>query len=280
VELDLAWMKQAAHHHVLSIEDTDYPSQLKEITDPPTILFVQGNKEILSKKQLAMVGARNATPMGLKNAEQFAYYLAGTGLVITSGLALGIDGASHRGALAAKGETIGVAGTGLSHVYPHSHQSLVNDIIQHQGAVISEFPRATSPQPYHFPRRNRIISGLSVGILVVEAALKSGSLITARHAIENNRDVFAIPGSIHNVLAKGCHHLIKQGAKLVETAVDILDELGISGSFSQLKLSDQPKRMSVKVDDTCKRLLGHIECDVTSTDTLISRSGLTAGDVS
>ena len=181
--------------------DDDYPSLLKEIADPPLVLYVRGNKAALKQTQLAMVGSRHATPTGLQNAEQFAYSLASAGIAVTSGLALGIDGASHRGALAAGGVTIGVAGTGLYHSYPRSHSKLLEEIMSRQGAVISEFPLPIGPQAYHFPRRNRIIGGLSVGVLVVEAALKSGSLITARHAIEHGREVFAIPGSIHHPLS-------------------------------------------------------------------------------
>src|SRR3990167_4416766 len=209
VEKELQWLKQSSHHFLLTQEDPFYPAQLKEIGDAPLVLYLQGNPAILSQCQLAMVGARHATPAGLENAEQFAYLLAQAGVVITSGLALGIDGASHRGALAARGLTIGVAGTGLNHCYPVSHQSLVRQIIQQEGAVLSEFPVATPPHAMNFPRRNRIISGLSRGVLVVQAAIKSGSLITARQALEQNRDVFAIPGSIHHPLARGCHYLIK-----------------------------------------------------------------------
>jgi DNA processing protein len=249
---------------------------LKEISDPPLVLFVRGNKDILSVRQVAMVGARNATPAGIKNAEQFAYALAEAGYAVTSGLALGVDGACHRGALAAKGMTIGVCGTGLNYIYPISHRSLATNMIQHNGAVISEFPLATTPRAENFPRRNRVIGGMSVGVLVVEAALKSGSLITARHALEQGREVFAIPGSIHNPLTKGCHHLIRQGAKLVETIGDILEELGGLSLATALVPTMEISHLSPKE----RWLLEQIGYEITSMDAILLHSGLTAGEVS
>src|SRR5579883_2022197 len=227
VEQAITWSQQAGHT-ILTIEDEDYPPLLKEITDPPFILFIRGNSQVLSHAQLAIVGSRHATPYGIKNAESFAQHLAQGGFAITSGLALGIDGASHRGALSAKGLTIGVSGTGLNHIYPATHRSLVEDIIHHNGAVISEFPLAVKAHPSNFPRRNRIIGGLSIGVLVVEAALKSGSLITARLALEQGRDVFAVPGSPLDPRARGSNDLLRRGAILTESAEDVLEAIGQS----------------------------------------------------
>lgn len=283
VEKDLRW-SEGEGCHLLALPQQDYPKPLKEISDPPLILFVRGDKTALSHTQIAIVGSRHATPYGLKNAKEFAYYLAQAGFTITSGLALGIDGASHRGALAAQGVTIGVAGTGLRHVYPSSHQSLVTEMINTNSAVISEFPLETSPQPHNFPRRNRIIGGLSAGVLVVEAVLKSGSLITARHALEQGREVFAIPGSIHHPLSRGCHHLIRQGAKLVETAADILEELSAiltTVKPSALKpLSTPVPRPKAAMPQSCWQLLEQIGSDITPNDVILLRSGLTTGEVS
>lgn len=221
---DLDWLGEP-HHYLLVWSDPDYPPLLREIPDPPVMLYVMGDRRVLSRPQLAIVGSRNPTPMGRENARAFAKSLAGAGLVITSGMALGIDGAAHRGALEAGGKTIAVAGTGLDRVYPSRHRDLAHDIVRH-GALVSEFPLGTPPKPENFPVRNRLISGLSLGTLVVEAALQSGSLITARLATEQGREVFAIPGSIHSPQSRGCHALIRQGVKLVETAQDILEELG------------------------------------------------------
>ncbi|MGQ0502841.1 MAG: DNA-processing protein DprA [Panacagrimonas sp.] len=205
--------------------DPRYPQRLREITHSPPALFYRGDIELLDLPQIAVVGSRNASPQGLETAEGFAGELARRGLVVTSGLALGIDGAAHRGALNAGGHTIAVCATGLDRVYPARHRELAAQI-DAAGLLISEFAPGTSPRPEHFPRRNRLISGLALGVLVVEAARESGSLITARLAAEQGREVFAIPGSIHNVMARGCHQLIRQGAKLVETVDDILEEIG------------------------------------------------------
>lgn len=224
VAADFDWLAQP-DRALLSIGDAGYPAALREIARPPPLLFCHGDPELLNLPQLAIVGARNATPQGLQNAQAFAAELAQRGLVISSGLALGIDGAAHRGALDATGHTIAVCGTGLDRVYPARHQKLAHDIAA-RGLLISEFPIGTPALPEHFPRRNRIISGLSMGVLVVEAARESGSLITARLALEQGREVFAIPGSIHNPQARGCHALIRQGGRLVETVDDVLEELG------------------------------------------------------
>lgn len=188
------------------------------------MLFVQGDPEVLAMPQIAIVGARNASPQGLENAQAFAAELARGGFIVTSGLALGIDGAAHRGALSA-GYTIAVCGTGLDRVYPARHRNLAHQIVDGGGALVSEYPCGVAALAENFPRRNRIISGLTLGVLVVEAARESGSLITARYALEQGREVFAIPGSIHNPMARGCHALIRQGAKLVETVQDLFEEL-------------------------------------------------------
>ncbi len=221
---ELDWLGEP-QHYLLVWSDPDYPPLLRKIPDPPVMLYVMGDRKLLSRPQLAIVGSRNPTPMGRENARAFAKNLADAGLIITSGMALGIDGAAHRGALEAGGQTIAVAGTGLDRVYPSRHRDLAHDIVRH-GALVSEFPLGTPPKPENFPVRNRLISGLSLGTLVVEAALQSGSLITARLATDQGREVFAIPGSIHSPQSRGCHALIRQGVKLVETAQDILEELG------------------------------------------------------
>ena len=223
VEKDLQWLEQP-DNYLLLINDPDYPAQLRDIDSAPPLLFVCGDCALLSSKQLAIVGTRKPSQEGDRTAKEFAEYLSHQGITITSGMALGIDGASHWGALAGSGKTIAVAGTGLSRVYPAKHRKLAHQIVQ-TGAIVSELPPDTPVRRYNFPIRSRIVSGLSLGTLVVEAPEKSGALYTARHAQKQGREVFAIPGSIHNPLTKGCHHLIKEGAKLVETAVDILEEL-------------------------------------------------------
>ncbi len=223
-KLDLDWLEASDNHHIITLNSPEYPQHLKQINDAPTLLYVHGNLSILKDPQLGIVGSRNPTQSGHNNAYEFAKHLAQTGLCITSGLALGIDGVAHQGAIDGNGPTIAVIATGIDRVYPAKHRELAHKIVEN-GAIVSEFPVGTHPDSRHFPRRNRIISAMSYGVLVVEAALKSGSLITARLAMEQNREVFAIPGSIHNPLAKGCHQLIRQGAKLVETAEDILEEM-------------------------------------------------------
>ncbi|OGT37395.1 MAG: DNA protecting protein DprA [Gammaproteobacteria bacterium RIFCSPHIGHO2_12_FULL_38_14] len=278
VHADLNWQHEQ-HHHLLTYTDDDYPFLLKQIPDPPLVLYVKGNKSILSQQQLAIVGARHPTQEGKTNAEQFAFSLSRANLVVTSGLAIGIDSASHRGALLAKGHTIAVLGTGLHHIYPRSNHKLADEIVSNGGALISEFPLTTPPYSYNFPRRNRIIAGLSLGVLVVMAAIKSGSLITARYALDFNREIFALPGSIHHPLQKGCHYLIKQGAKLVENETDILEELGIicktNPPFEGNSLSYQND-----LSPEYQQLLQRIDYEVTDLDTILLQSRLTAGEVS
>ena len=224
----LDWLKKD-NAHIVTLADSEYPQKLLEISNPPAVLYAIGHLRWLNHPSIAMVGSRSATPQGEKNAEEFAASLCQAGLCIVSGMALGIDGAAHRGALKAKngqanGATIAVVGTGLDIVYPARHRDLAHKIAE-RGLIISEFPLGTPSKAQNFPRRNRLISGLSLGCLVVEANIDSGSLITARLATEQGREVFAIPGSIHSPVAKGCHQLIKQGAKLVENTQDILEEI-------------------------------------------------------
>jgi len=224
VEIGLQWLEKD-DNSLITLADAHYPQALLEIPDPPPILYAKGDLSCLSMPAIAMVGSRNASVQGEKNAEEFAYALSEQGFSIVSGMALGIDGAAHRGALKNKnGKTIAVVGTGLDIVYPAKHRELAHKIVE-QGLVISEFAIGTPSRPQNFPRRNRIISGLSLGCLVVEANTQSGSLITAKCAAEQGREVFAIPGSIHSPMSKGCHELIKQGAKLVDCIKDITDEL-------------------------------------------------------
>ena len=221
-----AWARRPGNH-VVTLADTRYPPALLETADPPPLLYVIGRVELLTRKTLAIVGSRNATPQGLTDARRFAEALAANGYTIASGLALGIDAAAHEGALAAGdtgGSTIAVIGTGADIVYPATHRALAHRIAEH-GVLVSELPLGTSASAHQFPRRNRIIAGLARGVLVIEAAARSGSLITARLATEAGRDVFAVPGSIHSPLSKGSHQLIRQGAKLVDSVADVLDEL-------------------------------------------------------
>jgi DNA processing protein len=275
IEADLAWLTQA-NNCAITLNDEAYPAQLKEIADPPPILFVRGNADLLALPQIAIVGSRNPSTIGLKTAFNFAKTLSYHGLVITSGLALGIDAASHQGALKVKGYTIAVAGTGLDRVYPARHKDLATEIVN-TGAMISEFPPGTLAKANHFPRRNRIISGLCQGLLVVEAAKHSGSLITARMALEQNREVFAIPGSIHNPLARGCNALIREGAKLVETTQDILEELN---QYNQLdeKSFIPPEQSTLDLEQ--QTLLNLIMFSPTYIDNLVENTGLSVEVIS
>jgi DNA processing protein len=264
----LSWVEQK-NNAVITFNDANYPAQLKEIADPPPLLFVRGNADLLSHPQIAIVGSRNPSSLGEETAFNFAKTLSRHGFVITSGLALGIDAASHRGALNAKGYTVAVTGTGLDRVYPARHKDLATEIVN-TGVMISEFPPGTTAKANHFPRRNRIISGLCQGLLVVEAAKQSGSLITARMALEQNREVFAIPGSIHNPLARGCNALIRQGAKLVETTQDILEELN---QYYQQDDNITPITMESILDLEQQTLLNHVMFSPTSIDKLVENTG-------
>jgi DNA processing protein len=265
----LSWLADDSNH-VVTLADSDYPQALLNIPDPPLLLYVKGRLDLLNRPALAVVGSRNATPQGIHNAEAFSKSLSDAGLCIISGMAQGIDAAAHRGALPGHGNSIAIVGTGLDKVYPAANRELAH-MLAKQGALISEFPLGTPPLAANFPRRNRLISGMSLGCLVVEASLQSGSLITARLALEQGREVFAIPGSIHAPQSKGCHALLKQGAKLAETAQDILEEL-----CGQLAAAVQPENPG----GSSSVLLDHLGYDPVDVDTLCARSGLTIAELS
>jgi len=260
----------------------DYPPQLAQIPDAPLVLFVEGSVAALSVPQLAVVGSRNPTLLGRDTAEQFAQHLVRAGLAVTSGLALGIDAAGHRGALQAGGRTVAVLGCGLDAVYPRAHRDLAQEIAAN-GALVADLPPGAPPLKQHFPRRNRIISGLALGTLVVEAALQSGSLITARLALEQSREVFAVPGSIHNPMARGCHRLLRDGAKLVETVDDILSELGpLLAGLHPVERTEAPDAQAVSgraLDKDYEILLDALGFAPASIDALATRSGFAAGAV-
>lgn len=273
--VDDAWLGDP-RNHLLAITEPGYPVLLREIADAPPLLYVRGDPALLSRPQLAVVGSRNPTHGGIDNARAFSAALARAGLVITSGLALGIDAAAHQSALESGGTTVAVAATGLDRVYPSAHRALAHAIAE-QGALVSDFPLGTPPRRENFPQRNRLISGLALGVLVVEAAERSGSLITARLAAEQGREVFAIPGSIHSPLARGCHRLIRQGAKLVETAQDVLEELG---ALAQVVMTSAELAPPPALDPATATVLELVGFDPVDIDTLVARSGLTPGELS
>lgn len=260
---------------ILTLGDTLYPPLLKTIASPPLVLFVRGDPSVLSLPQMAVVGTRKPTALGAEHARFFSQALAARGFVVTSGLALGVDGEAHRGALEG-GRTIAVLGTSVDHLYPKRHVALA-EAIMHRGAVISEFPLGTPPQPENFPRRNRIISGLAAGVLVVEAGLKSGSLITAKYALEQGREVFAIPGSIHSPVSRGCHYLIKEGAHLLESVEDLAC---ILGELPQLYPLKRERSLASKADRVGMILLNCLAAEALSMEELVLRSGLTVSEVS
>lgn len=278
IERDLRWL-EAPGHSLLTADDPRYPLQLAAVPGHPPALFVLGDPAMLARAQLAIVGSRSATAAGREIAFEFAARLAAAGLAITSGLALGIDAAAHRGALHAAGMTIAVCGTGLDRVYPEEHRGLAAEIAGH-GALVSEFPTGTPPHAHNFPRRNRLLSGLARGVLVIEAAARSGSLITARLAGEQGRDVMAVPGSIHNSHARGCHRLIKDGAALVETVEDVLETLGLpmlamhanSGAKTRVGAETPGDRL----DSGAEILLNALGFGPTDLDRLVERTGLAA----
>ena len=277
VEASLAW-SQDPSNHVLVRHSPDYPYLLNLIPDPPPVLHVTGSIEGLHLPMLAMVGSRCASPDGRRHARRFARELAQGGLGITSGMARGIDAESHQGALQAGGMTVAVLGTGIDRVYPAGHGDLMRAIAAAGGAVVSEFNPGTPPLAANFPRRNRIISGLCLGVLVVEAGLQSGSMITARFALEQGREVFAIPGSINNPLSRGCHRLIAQGAKLVEETADIIEECAaLLGSFVTAKTQARPSVPMRHLDKTLGRLKKLIGFDPVTLESLIAQSGMDAG---
>lgn len=287
----LNWLKDPANS-IVTLAESDYPAQLLNIQDPPPLLYFKGNRDLLTKPALAIVGSRNATPQGLSNAEAFAESASNAGFCIISGMALGIDAAAHAGGLRGSAASMAVVGTGLDIVYPAKNHQLAHKLAKN-GALISELPLGTPAIGRNFPRRNRIISGMSQGCLVVEAALRSGSLITAKQALEQGREVMAIPGSIHSPLSKGCHLLIKEGAKLVENIQDILDELNYPASHRRQKKNDIRENIAgetmqaqiqqfsaVFPSDEGERLLECLGHDVIDIDTLCVRSGLTVESVS
>jgi len=268
-------------HFTIAIGDDDYPELLTQLRDPPQLLYVKGNREALHLPALAIVGSRNPTDGGARNAFDFARHLAKCGFCIVSGLAQGIDAAAHRGALDAGAVTVAILGNGIDSIYPPSNRELAEEIIK-KGAVVSEYPPGTPPMRPYFPQRNRLISGLSLGTLVVEAARRSGSLITARLSSEQGREVFALPGSIHNPLARGCHALLRDGAKLVESADDIMAELApLVTHILQTSVESMHKQAARGNDDAeyvkLRKSMGH---DPIGIDELVSRSGLTIDEVS
>ena len=274
----LAWLDERSPElrSIVTLGDPRYPPSLLETADPPLLLYTQGRCELLRADSMAVVGSRNPTPQGTENAHAFANHLSRAGLTIVSGLALGIDAAAHTGGLEGRGSTIAVVGTGLDRVYPRQNRELAHRIAI-EGLVVSEFPLGTSPRSENFPVRNRIIAGMTRGTLVVEAALRSGSLITARMAIEAGRDVFAIPGSIHSPQARGCHALIKQGAKLVDRAEDVLEELTPgSGAVVRRDTGVEPSEREFGGKDTVLEALGF---DPVTLDGLIARTGRSAADL-
>ncbi|MPV86154.1 DNA-processing protein DprA [Ostreibacterium oceani] len=298
-ETDIDWLQKNANAHILTLASPEYPALLRTIADPPPLLFIRGDIEYLNAPQLAIVGSRSPSHEGIDNAHAFAAFLAKQGLVITSGLATGIDGAAHQGALE-QGQTIAVMGTGPDRIYPAKHHDLAHQITD-AGCVVTELPVGTPVLPQAFPRRNRIISGLTLGTLVIEASLKSGSLITAQTALEQGREVFAIPGSIHNPLARGCNHLIRKGGKLVETANDIFEELQAQLlTFVESQKSDTLEKVNIDLahhpidtpprfadlpasvtDDPEKSALWQaLTFEPQPVDLIAKRSGLPAGQVS
>jgi len=278
VDATLLWLEEE-NHGVLCRDGVEYPASLAEIADSPFLLFYKGDPALFERQQLAMVGSRNPTRSGYETAFELAAGAAKLGFTITSGMALGIDSAAHQGALSVQGSTIAVAGTGLDVIYPAKNRDLESQIAV-SGLIVSEFPLGTKPLGRNFPLRNRIISGLSRGVIVVEAALKSGSLITARQALEQGRDVFAIPGSIHNPTSRGCHWLLRQGAKLVENIGDILEEFDLRLTQSEFDYAtddtESPAAGLANLDIGYRKVLEAVDFDPTNVDQVIDRSGLTA----
>jgi DNA processing protein len=291
VELDILWLEENPCHQVIFFQHQDYPELLARIHRPPPVLFLKGDATLLHSPQLSIVGSRNPTPGGIENARAFSTELAVCGLTITSGLAAGIDGAAHQGALDAKdgtgncGKTIAVAATGLDRIYPSHHRELAYRIVE-KGLLVSEFPVGTGPLQANFPRRNRVISGLSLGTLVVEAAKRSGSLISARCAMEQDREVFAIPGSIHSPQSRGCHWLIKQGAKLVETSDDIAEEIllmlpGVNPDIEDNNDSkNKHEEMALDLSKSERHLMDALGYDPVTLDSLLSRTGMVIDELS
>ncbi|MGH8041879.1 MAG: DNA-processing protein DprA [Rudaea sp.] len=287
IERDLAWLAAPDHHFIIATSE-DFPALLRNAHNPPAALFVVGNPASLWTPQIAIVGARSASAGGRANARAFAKTFAQTGNTVTSGLAEGVDGAAHEGALEGGGNTVAVLGTGPDLVYPRQHRELAQRIAAH-GALVSEFPPGTPGKPENFPRRNRLIAGLSLGTLVIEASLNSGSLITARLAAEAGREVFALPGSIHSPLSRGCHKLIRDGARLVETADEVLEELrgmggllaeGLRRRLTAAEGAPAAAAQSRERDPEYTRLLATLDAEPTALDELVARTGLPAAALS
>ncbi|WP_286234192.1 DNA-processing protein DprA [Thalassotalea sediminis] len=269
---------QAAGARIVHYQDHDYPPLLKEIYDPPVVLFVKGDSALLARPQIAIIGSRNTSVYGAEHAFEISKQLASTHLVITSGLALGVDAKAHIGAIAIQKPTIAVIATGIDIIYPARHKSLMNNLLEAGGAVVSELLPGVKPKPGLFPKRNRIISGLSLGVLVVEATEKSGSLVTARCAMEQNREMFALPGSVINPQSKGCHQLIKQGAKLIENAADIIEEFPFleKNELNLIKNNDKEKQAKKSCQQGLSNdpLLASVGYEITPVDKVVSRSKL------
>lgn len=289
VMVDMEWLDMQPDVHLVFLEDTTYPELLRQIPKVPPLLFVRGNLHLLGLPQIAVVGSRNPSTGGHENAQRFAEFLAANGFAITSGLALGVDAAAHQGALKAGGKTIAVMGTGLDLIYPSRHRGLAQQILDTGGALVTELPLGSGSKAANFPQRNRIISGLSCGVLVVEAAIQSGSLITAQMAVQQNREVFAIPGSIHNPLARGCHQLIRQGATLVETGQDIVDQLqGMLGyqreNLEKLqqkaaKRNELDEELLDSLSPSEQQIIHAMGYDPVNIDDLMERTGIAVGSI-
>jgi DNA processing protein len=277
IDAALAWASEAGNS-IFTLADADYPKALLEAADPPVLLYCKGRRELLSRPMLSIVGSRNATAQGERDATAFAKTLGDAGLTIVSGLALGIDAAAHRGGLASAASTVAIIGTGADRLYPARNAALGRELAE-GGAIISEFPLGTAALANNFPRRNRIIAGLGKGTLVVEAALNSGSLITARLAADAGREVFAIPGSIHSPMARGCHQLIRQGAKLVETAEDILEELRVNRPVPMVKHATKSPVGADAPPSNEEKILAALGQSPTNLETIATRSGLTPADL-
>lgn len=281
VEKNLAWSHKP-QHHILAFPHDHYPARLREISDPPAVLFVKGNPALLNGQQLAVVGSRNPSFYGKQAAKSFAANIAKQNIIVTSGLATGIDGISHEATLSVNRPTIAVTGSGQDRIYPYRHRHLAQRIVEN-GALVSEFPLGTVPVAANFPRRNRIISGMSLGILIVEATLNSGSLLTARLANEQGRDVFAIPGSINNPLSQGCHKLIQEGAKLVENIDDVLEDLMPVCQIRKRKEQDaEPSgnnNVKSNTDGQSEKILHIMEHEPVTVDDISERTGFSAKTV-
>jgi DNA processing protein len=278
-ERTLTWLTAEPGRSILTLGEPDYPATWLQLPDPPLLLYAQGDLTLLQRPAVAIVGSRRPTPDGAEHARQFAASLSAAGLTVISGMAAGVDGAAHQGALGGVGRTIAVVGTGLDRVYPSSHHALARRIAA-EGLLLSEFALGTAPLPSNFPQRNRIIAAHALGTLVVEAALKSGSLITARLASEAGREVFAIPGSIHNPQSRGCHALIRQGAKLVETTQDVLEELRLGPATAPETGHDQPEPGAMPAAHADDPLLEALGWSAATLEVLQLRTGWSASDLS